>query len=329
LTTPRSLRLGFAGTPGFAVPALDALSRSAHQILAVFTKVDGVAGRGRRPQPSEVKVRALELGLPIHQPATFKSEESSRLLRDLKLDALIVVAYGLILPAAALEATRLGCFNIHASLLPRWRGAAPIQRAILAGDERTGVTIMRMQEGLDTGPMLASRAVAILPSDTAGSLAERLAQLGASLITETTDALARSSVTEVAQPDGGVTYAAKISKAEALIDWREDASSIVRRIRAFNPAPVAETRWNGTQLRLFEARVLEEEARLPNEVRARGTGALPEPGSVLGASPDGIEVACGAGAVRISRLQLAGRKPMPASEFIKAQRLTGARFASS
>jgi methionyl-tRNA formyltransferase len=320
LTTPRALRLGFAGTPGFAVAALDALSRSAHHIEAVFTKLDGAAGRGRKLQMSEVKVRALELNLPIYQPATFKSEEACRVLRDLELDALIVVAYGLILPTAALEATRLGCFNIHASLLPRWRGAAPIQRAILAGDERTGVTIMRMQEGLDTGPVLASRALAVLPADTAASLADRLARLGGELMTETADALARGGLSEAPQPDVGVSYAAKISKAEALIDWREDAALILRRVRAFNPAPVAETRWNGAQLRIFDARL----APRPAEA-----GSSLEPGSVLRASSEGIEVACGAGALWIERLQLAGRKPMPAAEFIKAQRLAGARFTSS
>jgi methionyl-tRNA formyltransferase len=311
------LRLGFAGTPGFAVPALDALARSVHHVQAVFTKPDGAAGRGRQPRVSEVKQRALELGLPVLQPATFKDEEACRVLRELELDALIVVAYGLLLPAGALAATRLGCFNIHASLLPRWRGAAPIQRAILAGDQQTGVSIMRMEERLDTGPVLASRTVEIAAQDTAGGLAERLAHLGAELLTEALAALAVGAALEVPQSAVGVSYAEKISKAEALIDWRDPATLILRRVRAFNPTPVAETRWNGTQLRIFEA----QPCAPPD--------ASLTPGSVFHAAPEGIDVACGAGALRIGRLQLAGRKSMPAAEFIKAQPLAGARFADS
>jgi methionyl-tRNA formyltransferase len=328
------LRLGFAGTPGFALPALEALARSAHTLQAVFTKADGTAGRGRKPTLSEVKVRALELGLPVYQPASFRSEEACRTLRDMQLDALIVVAYGLILPPAALGATRLGCFNIHASLLPRWRGAAPIQRAILAGDARTGVTIMRMEERLDTGPVLASRGVDIEPADTAASLADRLAGLGADLMGETVDALALGTAVEVPQSEAGVTYAEKISKAEALLDWREDAVLLLRRVRAFNPAPVAETRWEGTQLRIWDGEVLPRRPRgtAPGEpgTALDEPGAVPgEPGTVIAASAEGIEVACGAGVLRITRLQLAGRKPMAAAEFIKAQRLSGARFGNS
>jgi methionyl-tRNA formyltransferase len=316
-TQQRALRLGFAGTPRFAVPALDALVRSRHSVLAVFTKADGTAGRGRKPQMSEVKLRALELGLPIHQPVTFKGEAAHRALQDLELDALIVVAYGLILPPAVLDATRLGCFNIHASLLPRWRGAAPIQRAILAGDRVAGVAIMRMEERLDTGPVLASRAVDIGPADTAGSLAERLSRVGAELMRQTADELALGTAVEVPQPEAGISYAAKISKAEALLDWRENAVLLARRIRAFNPAPVAETRWEGTQLRIWDAELC---------TRSESDAAPAAPGSVLAASAEGITVACGEGALRITRLQLAGRKPMAAGEFIKAQRLSGARF---
>jgi methionyl-tRNA formyltransferase len=318
------LRLGFAGTPGFAVPALEVLARSPHRVLAVFTKADGTAGRGRRPHMSEVKVRALELGLPVYQPATFRSEEAQRTLHDLQLDALVVVAYGLILPPAALGATRLGCFNIHASLLPRWRGAAPIQRAILAGDQVAGVAIMRIEERLDTGPLLASRAIDIEAADTAGSLAERLARIGAELMRQTIDALALGTAVEVPQPQAGVTYAEKISKAEALLDWRENPVLLARRIRAFNPAPVAETRWEGRQLRIWDAEVHEQPG---DEQIARG--CAPDcPGTVLAASAEGITVACGEGTLRITRLQLAGRKPMPAGEFIKAQRLSGARFTN-
>jgi methionyl-tRNA formyltransferase len=329
----RSLRLGFAGTPRFAVPALDALAGSTHRVVTVFTKADGTAGRGRKPHMSEVKLRALELGLPVYQPASFRTEEAHRTLHDLQLDALVVVAYGLILPPAALAATRLGCFNIHASLLPRWRGAAPVQRAILAGDALAGVAIMRMEERLDSGPLLATRSVDIGAADTAGSLADRLAGIGAQLMCQTVDALALGTAVEAPQPEVGVTYAEKISKAEAMLEWREDAVLLARRIRAFNPAPVAETRWEGTQLRIWDAEVHEQPGdEQPGEQRvdahpAQGSGR-DLPGTVLAASADGIIVACGTGTLRVTRLQLAGRKPMAAGEFIKAQRLGGARFTS-
>ena len=313
------MRLGFAGTPAFAVPALDALARSAHSVQAVFTKADRPAGRGRMLQPSPVKKRALELGYAVHQPDSFKTPEVCEMLRALQLDALVVVAYGLILPPEVLAAPRLGCFNIHASLLPRWRGAAPIQRALLAGDPTTGVTIMHMDAGLDTGPLLDMREIEIAPLDTAGSLHDRLAALGADLICQTLDALAAGRAREMPQPQLGVTYAGKISKSEALIDWREDAVQVARRIRAFDPSPIAETRLDGAQLRLWQAEVL------PADAHAQRAA----PGTVLRAGPSGIDVACGNGQLRIVRLQLAGRKPMAAAEFVKAQRLAGARFSSS
>jgi methionyl-tRNA formyltransferase len=238
-------------------------------------------------------------------------------LRALQLDALVVVAYGLILPPAALQSPRLGCINIHASLLPRWRGAAPIQRAVLAGDAKTGVTIMRMEAGLDTGPMLAVRETDIGAEDTAKTLHDRLARLGAELIGETLGGLALGRVREVPQPAEGVTYAAKVSKAEALIDWHQEALQIWRRIRAFNPWPIAETRLNGAQLRIWEAELRGRDAEMRESA----------PGTVVAATQDGIDVACGHGVLRILRLQLAGRKPLAAHEFIKAQRLDGARFA--
>jgi methionyl-tRNA formyltransferase len=311
------LRLGFAGTPEFAVPALDALRTSRHTIEAVFTQPDRPAGRGQALQAGAVKRRALELGLPVHQPQSFKSAEADTLLRELKLDALVVVAYGQILSPAILALPKLGCFNIHASLLPRWRGAAPIQRALLAGDTTTGVTIMRMEAGLDTGPMLASRTLEVAPRDTAGSLHDRLAMLGAALICEALDAVAAGDAEGRPQPQQGVTYAEKINKAEALIDWTEPAGAIDRRVRAFNPRPIAETRLNGAQLRIWEAELLGSE------------GMAPPPGTVLATSTAGIDVACGRGALRLTRLQLAGRKPLAAAEFINAQPLAGARFTPS
>ena len=314
----RSLRLGFAGTPGFAVAALDALTRSQHRVAGVFTKEDRASGRGRKVQASPVKARALEMGLTVHQPATFKDPAARAELEELRLDALVVVAYGLILPPRALAAPRLGCFNIHASLLPRWRGAAPIQRAILAGDPVSGVSIMRMESTLDTGPVLAERAVDIDPLDTAETLHDRLAVLGGELICRTMDELAAGRAAETAQPADGVTYAEKITKAEALIDWRAEAEQVGRMVRAFFPTPIAETRWNGEQLRIWEALALPA---------CGPAGCAIAPGTVLQASPGGIDVACGRGALRIGRLQLAGRKPVTAAEFNRAHRLDGAIFA--
>ncbi|HEY4442929.1 MAG TPA: methionyl-tRNA formyltransferase [Steroidobacteraceae bacterium] len=321
------LRLGFAGTPEFAVPALGVLAQ-AHRICAVFTQPDRPAGRGQSLHASPVKTLATLLGLPVHQPPSFKSPETLEFLRSLELDALVVVAYGLILPPAALQCPKLGCINIHASLLPRWRGAAPIQRAVLAGDSKTGVTIMRMDAGLDTGPMLAAREIDIGADDTAKTLHDRLARLGAELIGETLGALRQGRVSELPQPSEGVTYAEKISKAEALIDWRQDALQISRRVRAFNPWPIAETRLDGTQLRIWDAQTLDSRAAPANPAF---TAAAPtgEPGSVLSATHAGIDVACGRGVLRILRLQLAGRKPLVPVEFLKAQRLDGARFASA
>ena len=282
----------------------------------MFTRPDRPAGRGQALHASPVKARAVEWGLSVHQPADFKSPQAVEELRALQLDALVVVAYGLILPPAALQCPRLGCINIHASLLPRWRGAAPIQRAVLAGDAKSGVTIMRMEAGLDTGPMLAVRETVIGADDTAKTLHDRLARLGAELIGETLGELALGRVREVPQPAAGVTYAEKISKAEALIDWHQDALQIWRRVRAFNPRPIAETRLNGAQLRIWEAEML------GSPVAQSGA-----PGTVLAATQEGIDVACGRGVLRILRLQLSGRKPLPAREFLLGQRLDGARFA--
>jgi methionyl-tRNA formyltransferase len=313
------LRLGFAGTPDFAVPALELLAVQ-HRICAVFTQPDRPAGRGQALHVSPVKRRALELGLTVHQPANFKSPEAIAMLREAEVDALIVAAYGLILPVAALGIPKWGCINIHASLLPRWRGAAPIQRALLAGDSRSGVTIMRMEAGLDTGPMMNSRITDIGPRDTAKTLHDRLAMMGAELIGESLDALAGGRVREVDQPAEGITYAAKIGKAEALIQWQQSAEQIDRQVRAFNPSPVAETRFNGEQLRVWDAE--------PLEAPFLGPPAM-APGTVLTAAPEGIDVVCGTGVLRILRLQLAGRKPLPAAEFLRGQRLSGTRFAGT
>jgi methionyl-tRNA formyltransferase len=318
-----ALRLGFAGTPEFAVPALATLA-DAYRICGVFTQPDRPAGRGQSLHASPVKTLAAERGLTVHQPASFKSAEALEVLRGLKLDVLVVVAYGLILPPAALQCPTLGCINIHASLLPRWRGAAPIQRALLAGDSKTGVTIMRMEAALDTGPMLASREIPIGVRDTAKTLHDRLAGLGAELIRSVLDELSNDSVHEVPQPPDGATYAQKVDKAEALIDWRLDAEQVSRQVRAFIPWPVAETRFNGAQLRIWDAEVCDAEVR---NAEVSDASAAPAPGTVLAAAHDGIDVACGRGVLRILRLQLAGRKPLSAHEFLTGQRLDGARFA--
>jgi methionyl-tRNA formyltransferase len=315
------LKLGFAGTPEFAVAALARLAGT-YPIGAVFTQPDRPAGRGQALNVSAVKRRALELGLPVYQPASFKSPEALDVLRGAEVDALVVVAYGQILPAAALGIPRLGCINIHASLLPRWRGAAPIQRALLAGDCVTGVTIMRMETGLDTGPTLASRSLDVSARDTAGTLHDRLAKLGAELIADTLQALADGRVHEIAQPAEGVTYAEKITKAEAVIDWQRTAGQISRQVRAFNPWPIAETRLQGgEQLRIWDADAVD------SHFSSADRDALP--GTVLAATHEGIDVACGTGTLRILRLQLAGRKPLPAQEFLQGQPLMGMRFAQS
>jgi methionyl-tRNA formyltransferase len=314
LNTSTELRLGVAGTPDFAVPALERIA-AARAVVAVFTQPDRPAGRGQTLQISPVKRRALELGLPLYQPLTLKSQESRELLAGLNLDLLIVVAYGLILPQAILDTPRLGCINIHASLLPRWRGAAPIQRAMLAGDASTGVTIMRMEAGLDTGPMLARHSIPINALDTGKSLHDRLAEIGASLMVATLPAIESATLKGEPQPEQGVTYAQKLSKAEALISWQEPADSIWRKVRAFNPWPVAEARLQGQQVRIWEAEL----------APASGRPAA-APGTVVAAGSAGIDVACGGGLLRVTRLQLAGRKPLKAADFAAGQRLDGARF---
>jgi len=304
-------RIVFAGTPEFSVAALNALHTAGHRIVAVYTQPDRPAGRGRTLSASPVKRRALELGLHVEQPATLKSAESAAGLASHDPDLMVVVAYGLILPQAILDVPRLGCLNIHASLLPRWRGAAPIQRAILAGDTRTGVTIMKMDAGLDTRPMLLVRSLEIGATENAGSLHDRVAMLGADAISDAIGPWMAGSVEPVAQPPDGVTYAAKIRKEEAVIDWSRTAGEIARQVRAFNPWPVAETRWQGQQLRIWEA-----------EPRDTGPGALP--GTVVEATGGRLSVAAGSGSLEIRRLQLAGRNATSAAEFLNAHQLLGA-----
>ena len=306
------MKIAFAGTPDFAVPALDALAAAGHSIAAVYTQPDRPAGRGRVVQPSPVAQRAHALGLPLRQPAKFTAEAIEG-LRQLAVDALVVVAYGLILPAGVLEAPRLGCFNIHASLLPRWRGAAPIQRAVLAGDRETGVTIMRMDAGLDTGPMLLREALPIGPDTTAGEVHDALSALGAKLIVPALEQVARGSARETRQPAEGVTYAKKISKDEARLDWSLGADELARAVRAYNPAPVAWTELDGERLRVFRARA-----------EAGAAGAAP--GSITRADADGIRVATGNGVLAITELQWPGGKPLTAQQALAGRSLANRRF---
>jgi methionyl-tRNA formyltransferase len=306
-------RIVFAGTPDFSVAALDALHAAGHPIAAVYTQPDRPAGRGRTLTASPVKRRALDLGLTVEQPGSLKDAAAVARLAAHAPDLMVVVAYGLILPQAVLDVPRLGCLNIHASLLPRWRGAAPIQRAILAGDTLTGVTIMKMDAGLDTGPMLLTRPLEIGADEPAGHLHDRLAAVGAEAIVTAIDEWLAGRIAPVPQPAEGATYASKIRKEEAAIDWAQAADAIARQVRAFNPWPVAQTRWAGQQLRIWEARALDE---------AQDAA----PGEVVEAAGGRLAVATGCGTLMVERLQLAGRGVLTTAEFLNANKLLGARL---
>jgi methionyl-tRNA formyltransferase len=303
------MNLVFAGTPEFAVPALKALIDAGHTILAVYTQPDRPAGRGRKLGMSAVKEFAVARGLRVHQPVTLKSETEVETLRALKPDAMIVIAYGLILPGSILAVPQYGCINVHASLLPRWRGAAPIQRAIEAGDANTGVTIMQMDAGLDTGAMLAVAQAPIGADDTAATLHDRLAQLGGRLLVDTLAQLVCGAVVPQTQDSALATYATKLNKDEARLDWNADAELLARRIRAFNPWPVAHTALDGQALRLWHA-----QAEHP-------TAAEQLPGTVLSADADGVRVQCARGVLRITRLQLEGGKVLEARAFLNGRPL--------
>ncbi|HEX6636128.1 MAG TPA: methionyl-tRNA formyltransferase [Steroidobacteraceae bacterium] len=313
-----SLRIAFAGTPDFALPALRALLGSRHRVVGVLTQPDRPAGRGRELRASPVKLLAASSrpALPIAQPSTLKTPEARAILHEWSPDLLVVVAYGLILPQAVLDRPRLGCLNIHGSLLPRWRGAAPIQRAILAGDAETGVCIMQMDAGLDTGPVLIERRHPIGVHDTAGDLHDALSELGASALLEAIDALVDGRAVVRPQRADGVTYAAKLEKSEAVLDWTRGATELDRRVRAFNPWPIAETRFAGEALRILRARV----------ARTLGTDAAP--GTLLGLAEDGLHVACGEGVLAVRELQRAGKRPVSARDFANAVRLDGTRFGA-
>jgi methionyl-tRNA formyltransferase len=336
------MRIAFAGTPDFSVPALEALVESGHTVVGVLTQPDRPKGRGRQIAASPVKTAALAHDIPVAQPQTLKDEASRAELLSWHPDALIVVAYGLILPRDVLTIPRLGCLNIHASLLPRWRGAAPIQRAILAGDTRSGVTIMLMDVGLDTGPMLLKKEVQITAADTGGSLHDRLAALGASAVLEALEGYANGTLPAVPQPAEGVTYAGKIDKAEALIDWTRPALEIEHQVRAFNPWPVAETRLEGEQLRVFDAVadcVAIDEATSAQLAADGGTtrrhleGSRPidtpaalsiehaptscVPGTIVAIRDESLLVQCGIGHLALRQLQRPGRRTVSAADFAR------------
>ena len=306
----RSLAVVFAGTPDFALPSLDAIAASRHHLVAVCTQPDRRSGRGQRFAASPVKERALALGLPVLQPATLRDGAARDALAAFAPEVMVVVAYRLLLPPAILELPREGCLNVHASLLPRWRGAAPIARAIMAGDAKTGVCIMRMEAGLDTGPVMLRREVEIGARETAGELESRLADLGGSAIVESLDGLAAGRASCEPQDPARATYAAKLAKSEARLDWREPAGVLDRRIRALNPRPVAETTLDGAQLRIYEAEVV-------------AAPAGPVPGTILGADAKGIIVMTGDQALALSRVQLPGRRPVTASQLANARPLAG------
>ena len=299
------LRLAFMATPDFALPALAALIDAGHEIVCVWSQPPRPAERGQRARPTPVAARAADFGFPVRTPTNLRDPAAADEFAALDLDAAIVVAYGLILPPAFLAAPKLGCLNIHASLLPRWRGAAPIQRAILAGDAETGVTIMRMEQGLDTGPMLLHRATPIGADETAGELHDRLATLGAAMIVEALAGLAAGKLHATKQPETGATYAAKIDKKETRLDWAKPAAELARHVRAFSPSPGAWFDYEGERIRVLRA--LLSNARINGPV-----------GTMM---PD-LTVRCGdGGTLALTELQRAGRRAMPASEFANGLRL--------
>ncbi|EMP54593.1 methionyl-tRNA formyltransferase [Marinobacter santoriniensis NKSG1] len=299
----RTVRIVFAGTPDFAAVALRALLATHHEIVAVYTQPDRPAGRGRKPSSSPVKQVAEAHSLAIRQPESLKTADAREAMAALDPDVMIVAAYGLILPADVLTIPSHGCLNIHASLLPRWRGAAPIQRAIAAGDSETGITIMQMDEGLDTGDMLLKSITAIESGDTGGSLHDRLADMGGAAIVKAMDLLEKGELTGEAQNDERACYARKLTKEEGHLDWQADANALERLIRAFNPWPGTYAELDGQRIRIHQAGVLPESSDQP-------------PGRVLRRNRDGIDIACGEGVLRVTRLQLPGARTQTANDLI-------------
>ena len=311
----KPLRIIFAGTPDFAVPALQALLHSPHQVCAVYTQPDRPAGRGRILTPSPVKICALNSFCPVLQPVSLRDSATQAQLAAFNADVMVVVAYGTILPTEVLTAPRYGCLNIHASLLPRWRGAAPIQRALLNGDSTTGVTITQMDSGLDTGDILYSVPRAISDQDTSQILHQNLAQDGAKAMMHVLEQIQLDNLKPLAQDDSAAIYAEKLQKHEARIDWSQSAQALHRRVRAFVPWPVAETEWRGQRLRIWQSTPLD-------------CDVMGAPGEVINADKEGIDVATGSGLLRVLRVQLPGGKTLSADQFVNANPLKGERFIS-
>ncbi|MDG6774485.1 methionyl-tRNA formyltransferase [Thiomicrorhabdus sp. ZW0627] len=314
----QALKVIFAGTPDFSVAPLQALIDSQHEVIAVYTQPDRPAGRGRKLTASPVKNLALEHDIPVFQPETLRDEEAQQTLADLNADIMIVVAYGLILPKTVLETPKYGCLNIHASLLPRWRGAAPIQRAIEAGDAETGVTIMQMDVGLDTGDMLYKVYTPIDENDTAQTLHDRLSTLGAEALMQTLEQVQNQSLNPEKQDETLVTYAQKLSKAEAEIDWNQPAEIIVRKIQAFNPWPVAFTTFQEQPLRILGARMADDSEKHSDREK--------QPGLVLAVEKSGVLIETGTASIWLTQVQPAGKKAMSAYDFAQARQLLGHSF---
>ena len=311
------LRVIFAGTPDFAAQHLQALLDSPHQVVAVYSQPDRPAGRGRKLTASPVKALAIEHAIEVQQPLSLKDADTQQVLTSYNADIMVVVAYGLLLPQVVLDTPRLGCINVHGSLLPRWRGAAPIQRAILAGDSMSGVTVMQMEAGLDTGPMLLKAQIPIAPIDTSASLYEKLAVLGCNSLVEALDSLQSARLTAQVQDNAAANYAAKLTKAEGAIDWHQSAQQISLQVRGLNPWPVAYSDWQDSRLRIWMAHAIDTSSNQPA-------------GSLVALDKTGLEVACGIGHLKITQLQWPGGKALIQSELmnLKQKMTLGEAFTS-
>jgi len=309
------MKIIFAGTPEFSVAPLQALIDSDHEVVAVYTQPDRPSGRGRKLTAGPVKQLAVSADIPVYQPKNFKLEEDLEQLEGIQADLMVVVAYGLLLPLRVLEAPRMGCINIHASLLPRWRGAAPIQRAVLAGDEASGVTIMQMEEGLDTGPMLLKKSLQLTADETGSTLHDKLSPLGAEALMVALPAIEDGSAIAETQDDALANYAKKLDKAESAIDWTKSAVELDRQVRAFNGWPVAQTKINGEVIRIWNCTPLDQSTEA-------------KPGQVLESSKGGIDVACGTGVLRIMQLQAPGKRAMSVADFVNSRDLSGQQFGA-